>query len=358
MAHGWKSEYGPLHPAVKEGAKLNQSNGHRRLGTESLQPAAEDRSTPACGEPKVSVLVLTYNHEKYIEQALEGALRQKTRFEYEIVAADDCSCDQTAEKIRAVARAHPGRLRLLPRPRNLGIVGNFADAYAACRGQYVAILEGDDVWYHPHKLQRQANVLDRRKRCSFVFHNVRLLFEDGRELDGCCPPHLKACYQLLDFVANNYVPNCSAVMFRHRLVPAFPAWFFRLSYYDWPLHILHLQRGPAAYLSETLSTYRTHHGSAWHGASKTYQVDKLLEIFREINEHLDFRYDSILRLNGNFWRLHLENEQLRQRIQEVEGRLHETESQRIGLLRSRSYKLARVLAGVRHLPGYLRRRAA
>ncbi len=302
--------------------------------------------------PKVSVLVLTYDHEKYIDQALLGALRQKARFDFEIVIADDCSRDQTPQKVQALARAHPDRIRVLPRSRNLGIVGNFMDAYAACNGEYVAILEGDDVWHDPRKLQRLVNVLDRRRKLTFVFHNVRLLFEDGREQEGCCPASLKPLYHLRDFVANNYVPNCSAVLFRHRLIPHFPEWFARLSYYDWPLHILHLQHGPAAYLSQTLSTYRIHGGGAWHGASHGYRLHKLLEIFHHVNEHLNFRYDAALRLNGDYWRLRTENEALRQQLDELSRHHH-------GLLGSRAFKMARILCGVKNWSArVVRRRVA
>jgi glycosyltransferase involved in cell wall biosynthesis len=325
----------------------------------------------SASRPKVSVLVLTYDHEKYIDQALHGALRQKTRFDFEVVVAEDCSRDATAEKVRAVARAHPGRVRVLDRPRNLGLVGNFLDAYSACAGEYVAILEGDDIWHDPRKLQRLADVLDRRRHCSFAFHNVRLLFEDGREQDGCCPSFLKPRLGLRDFVANNYVPNCSAVMFRHRLIERFPDWFGRLSYYDWPLHILHLEHGPAAYLSEPLSTYRIHGASAWHGASHGYRLNKLLEIFAAINEHLEFRYEAVLRLVADHWRVRTENEALRQRLEEL-GRQHEAalplagegsrlraenealrrqleelERQHAGVCGSRAFRVARTLSGVK-----------
>src|SRR5262249_55142321 len=143
------------------------------------------------GRPKVTVLVLAYNHERYIASALAGALSQKTRFDFEVLVADDCSTDATAAVVAAHARAHPGRIRLLPRDRNLGICGNFTDAYRACRGEYVAILEGDDEWHDPRKLEALVAALDRRPDCSFAFHDVRLRFEDGREQETCCPKHVR-----------------------------------------------------------------------------------------------------------------------------------------------------------------------
>jgi glycosyltransferase involved in cell wall biosynthesis len=295
-------------------------------------------------KPKVSVLLLTYNHEKYIEQGLEGIVRQQTQFDFDIVIAEDASQDGTARLVRAFAAEHPGRVHLFCRPRNLGLCRNFAEAYSACRGEYVAILEGDDIWHDPRKLQRQADALDLELDCSFVFHDVRLLFQDGKELASCCPDSQKHRLELKDFVAHNFVPNCSAIMFRHRLIPQFPDWFLRLSYYDWPLHVLHLERGNALYLNESLSTYRIHDASAWHGASPTYRLEKALEVIQALNEHLLFRHDSIFQLNGNFLKLQFENQTLRHELAVCKQEIEASRNDRADLLRSRAIRIAQLLS--------------
>jgi glycosyltransferase involved in cell wall biosynthesis len=306
------------------------------------------------GLPKVTVLVLAFNHERYIAPALAGALSQVTDFAFEVVVADDCSTDGTATIVGDIARKHSDRVRLLPRPRNLGICRNFTDAYFACRGEYVAILEGDDEWHDPRKLATLVSALDRRPDCSFAFHDVRLRFEDGQEEATCCPPHLRAELRLADFVAHNSVPNCSALVFRNRLIDRFPDWFTNLSYYDWPLHVLHLQHGAALYMNRPLSTYRIHSGGAWHGAGAAYRLEKLLEIFDALNRHLGFEYDTTFRLNANFWRVQAENEALRRAVAgvppaPVAGPDWAQEYARV--LNSRSYRLARRLAGVKHWVG-------
>jgi len=300
--------------------------------------------------PKVSVLVLTYNHERYIASALEAALAQNAAFEYEILIADDCSTDRTGEIVRRFATCHESKIRILPRPRNLGICRNFTNAYSSCTGEYVAVLEGDDVWHNPSKLTTLVEALDSRPDYSFAFHDVRLQFEDGREEKGCCPAHVRSTLRLRDFVVNNFVPNCSGLVFRNRLIDRFPDWFTSLSYYDWPLHVLHLLHGPALYLNEPLSTYRIHSGGAWHGAGTQYRLEKLLEIFDALNRHLNFEYDSIFRMNANYWRVQTENETLRRQHVaasspppvEAEERPDEREYQRV--VNSRSYRLARQVA--------------
>lgn len=93
--------------------------------------------------PKVSVLMVTYNRERFIAQAIESALTQTTDFEYEIVVADDGSSDGTRAVVEKFLKEHPHRIRGFLRPRNLGPTklglqgrNNFVATYWECRGEY------------------------------------------------------------------------------------------------------------------------------------------------------------------------------------------------------------------------------
>lgn len=309
-------------------------------------------------EPKVSILVLTYNHEKYIEDALGSVLRQQTTVPYEIIVAEDCSTDRTLEKVKAIAKRNPGLFRILHRERNMGICRNFADAYGQCLGEYVAILEGDDYWHHNHRLQRHVDILDRDKKCSFVFNNVRAVFEDGRVQDGLYPPHVRTRLRLRDFLADNFV-NCSSLTFRHRLISAFPKWFLALSYYDWPLHIFHLQHGHAIYLRDTLSTYRIHRLSAWNGSDQETRLRGMIDIFHGLDEHFGYRYHSILRLNEKYRTLWLEREQARVENDELRRILDDEYRWGVEVRKSKAFKIAQLLSRVRKgVTAFLPKRAA
>src|SRR3954451_17918743 len=98
---------------------------------------------------KVSALIITYNQEKFIEQAVRSALMQKVNFPYEIVIGEDCSTDGTRDIVRRLAEENPGRIRAILREKNLGMHLNHRATHAACTGQYLAILEGDDYWTDP-----------------------------------------------------------------------------------------------------------------------------------------------------------------------------------------------------------------
>src|SRR5205814_972708 len=93
---------------------------------------------------------------------IESALMQRTSFEYEIVIGEDCSTDNTREIVRSYAQARPDRIRAVFQKRNVGGVANGQATLSACRGEYVAILEGDDYWISDQKLQKQADLLDQR----------------------------------------------------------------------------------------------------------------------------------------------------------------------------------------------------
>lgn len=102
--------------------------------------------------PLVSVVCISYNHEKYINQALESILAQKTAFPFEIIAADDCSTDGTQSIIQQLADEHPNIIVPVLRPKNLGINNNYYDAVQRVRGEFIAICDGDDYWIDDNKL--------------------------------------------------------------------------------------------------------------------------------------------------------------------------------------------------------------
>src|SRR5712692_739118 len=109
--------------------------------------------------PKLSVLLITYNHEKYIRQALDGVMMQKTDFDFEIVVADDHSLDSTIAIIEEY-QADNHNIRVLPSERNVGITRNYQRGFGACRGEYIAVLEGDDFWISPTKLRTLVAFLE------------------------------------------------------------------------------------------------------------------------------------------------------------------------------------------------------
>jgi glycosyltransferase involved in cell wall biosynthesis len=226
--------------------------------------------------PKLSVLMITYNHERFIEQAVRSALMQKTAFAYEIVIGEDRSTDRTREILRRLDAEHPGRLRLFLREQNLGMVTNFRETYAACTGEYIALLEGDDYWTDPHKLDRQMAALTARPDWSACFHPARHVNESGDDLHSVHPLHAPSEVTLSDLFKQNLIQTCTVVLDRRR-VPAIPEWFQDLRVGDWPLFILLAKTGPIGFLPDAMACYRLHPASAW--SSRPYH-ERLYETLR------------------------------------------------------------------------------
>ncbi|MDP4184308.1 MAG: glycosyltransferase [Bacteroidota bacterium] len=108
----------------------------------------------------VSIYMITYNHEKYITQAIDSILTQNVQFNYEIVIGEDCSQDSTRSIIMEFAQKFPGIFNLILQEHNVGIFENQMAVFKACRGKYIALLEGDDYWTDPFKLQKQVDFME------------------------------------------------------------------------------------------------------------------------------------------------------------------------------------------------------
>ncbi len=151
-----------------------------RARRESLIDRVEDWSL-LYRKPLVSVAVGTFNHEPYIRQCLDSVLMQQVSFDYEVVLWEDNSVDQTREIVLDYQQHHPDKIRLRLARENLysqGIKLGTRDYY---RGKYIAMLEGDDCWTDPLKLQKQVDFLKANPDCSLCFHATEPVFEQHPE---------------------------------------------------------------------------------------------------------------------------------------------------------------------------------
>ena len=129
---------------------------------------------------KVTVLLTTYNHEKYIAQALDTVLMQETDFDYEVVVLEDCSTDRTRDILLSYQKQHPGKIRLRLAERNESTNSrSFAEEFQASSSPYIATLDGDDYWTSSKKMQKQVEFLAAHPECTLCFHNALRIYEGG-----------------------------------------------------------------------------------------------------------------------------------------------------------------------------------
>jgi glycosyltransferase involved in cell wall biosynthesis len=275
-----------------------ERNWTRTTAEGALDTRAERMTSESLTErprPKVSVAMITYNHERFIAQAIESALAQTTDFPFEIVIGDDASTDRTPEIVRRFAERFPMVVHARLGDRNVGINRNLTETIHACRGEYVALLEGDDYWTAAYKLQAQSEFLDRNPECASCFHNARILRDAGPPTELYNHPDQRSAVTLEDLLDGNFIATCS-VMFRAALLARLPAWFHPLEFGDWPLHIICAQHGTIGYLgSEPMGVYRVHPHGAWSRLSVAEGLQKLIAFYRAIDPALEARHHDRIR---------------------------------------------------------------
>lgn len=136
-----------------------------------------------CKHPVVSVHMITYNHEPYIRQAIEGVMMQKTDFEFELVIGEDASTDKTREICFEYQKRYPDKIRVLWWHENLyrnphPAGGNWRRNTAHCRGEFIAFCEGDDYWIDDHKLQKQVDMFKRNNEVGLCFCDADIVYDD------------------------------------------------------------------------------------------------------------------------------------------------------------------------------------
>jgi glycosyltransferase involved in cell wall biosynthesis len=131
----------------------------------------------------VSICCLSYNHEPYIKECLEGFLKQKTDFDFEILIHDDASTDNTQSIIKEYEVKYPEIIKPICQTENQwsqGINPSRRFNYSRVQGKYIAMCEGDDYWTDPSKLQKQVDFLEKNEDYAVVYHNSQALRENGK----------------------------------------------------------------------------------------------------------------------------------------------------------------------------------
>lgn len=147
----------------------------------------------------VSILVPTYGHEKYISQALNGILKQKTQYTYEVIIGEDSSPDQTRKILHQFENEYPGVFTIIYRATNIGSLANTLDLIRRAVGKYVVILEGDDYWISEDKLEKQVSFLEKHPKHVAVAHNCIVVDENSAPVDEIYPECKNAEYTLKHF---------------------------------------------------------------------------------------------------------------------------------------------------------------
>jgi glycosyltransferase involved in cell wall biosynthesis len=263
---------------------------------------------------KVTVLLTTYNHEKYIAQALDTVLMQETEFDYEIVVLEDCSTDRTRDILLSYQMQYPGKIRLRLAERNEPTNSRpFAEEFQASSSPYIAMLDGDDYWTSSKKLEKQVEFLEAHPDCVLCFHNAIMIYEDGRVPGRYNGLNQKPFSVLEDLWQYCFIASATP-MLRKNVLDKFPEWYYTTPVGDWPLYMLCAQHGQIGYMDEILAVYRIHGEGIWSKQNKIQKLESLIAIYESMNANLGFRYNGIVQSRISKWKNDLE---IAKRVEEL-----------------------------------------
>ncbi len=240
---------------------------------------------------KVSVAFITYNHETFIRQALDSVLMQKTDFPFEIVIGEDCSTDKTREIIQSYQTKYPEKIKLVTSSSNVGPMPNVVRTYKACKGKYIAILEGDDYWIDPLKLQKQVDLLEAHPEFSMCFTDRSVVDEKGELLkESSVPEKHKRDLEAQNIIGGFTPPTQTVVFKRSYLSDDILKGLIKVFNGDTFLFSLLSVKTKVSYIDQVTAAYRIN--KQGHYTNKDYinRMKSRLTTYKVLERHIDKSY--------------------------------------------------------------------
>jgi len=215
----------------------------------------------------VSIHCLAYNHEKYISDALDSFIMQKTSFAFEVLIHDDASTDGTAEIIREYEKKYPDIIKPIYQTENqyskhVSIFRTYQ--LPRMKGKYYAVCEGDDYWTDPYKLQKQYDAMENHPEVDICSHKALLVDSSDKSIISVSAPAQENCIIPVERViegGGGFVMTNSLFVRNRFDAENYP---FRLNNtYDYSLQIAGSLRGGMLYLSDCMSAYRVLSQNSW-----------------------------------------------------------------------------------------------
>jgi glycosyltransferase involved in cell wall biosynthesis len=251
------------------------------------------------GPPLVSIACITYNHEKYIAEALNSFLAQRLEYPFEIVVHDDASTDSTRSILEEYRDRFPRIIKLVLQTRNQYSLGRriFPILAEHCRGEFIALCEGDDYWCETDKLQAQLACLRARPAVDICFHAARVISREGRKLRRMAPAGADRLFSLNQVIAGGgeFMPT-SSLFVRADVFRRLPGWIDAAPVGDYFIQVYGALNG-AVYLNREMSCYRQRTEASWSADVDSSFVrlkafaDKMLHSLKLLED--DFKSNSL-----------------------------------------------------------------
>lgn len=243
----------------------------------------------------VSVDMITYKHEDFIAQAIEGVLMQETNFEYELIIADDCSPNGTESIVREIIANHPkgNQIKYFRHDKNIGMIANGIFAVQQCKGKYIAICEGDDYWTDPLKLQKQVDFLEANPEFMLCTHNYSVLNQTNGVLNNKIKFESNIEYDLNIYFDDHYTPtltSCWRNIFTDYTILKQGKYFS-----DFFLFHEILKHGKGYFMVDNMATYRVHDQGVCSSLSENQKILNHILMLEDL--YLNNKYNIEIKRN-------------------------------------------------------------
>ncbi|MCI8485306.1 MAG: glycosyltransferase [Lachnospiraceae bacterium] len=253
----------------------------------------------------VSVICLTYNHEKYIEQALKGFIAQKTDFKYEVIVHDDASTDNTQKIIKRYAKKYPDIIKPIYQKHNVFLEGKdimFQYIFPQIKGKYIALCEGDDYWTNEHKLQLQVEYMEENPACSLCAHYaVRLDAKKNRISSYFNYDKIQENIDLPFIIENLDCFPTASMLYRKEFLVNNKSFIQKHIIFDYINKIMLATEGYTHLIPEYMSVYRYRAKGSWTN-STAGDIEKLvkhfqysIEVLKDLDSYTKRKYHRLLK---------------------------------------------------------------
>jgi glycosyltransferase involved in cell wall biosynthesis len=239
--------------------------------------------------PKLSILVTTYNLERYIKACLDSIISQQVNFKYEILIGEDNSKDGTVEIIKEYELKHPDLFRVFYNNPNLGYSSNLRHLIEQAKGELLIQIDGDDYIIDSTKLQQQVDALDTHKECAICFHNYCIVDSNGENRVDNVYAFKGDAVMPNDYLLKTVLgPGNLAMMRRSALPEIIPTWInLSGNQVDYVTHCMAATEGRIYYIDKIMTAYRKHAGSVTAVESekkaftwRVYNIENLAKFYK------------------------------------------------------------------------------
>ena len=238
----------------------------------------------------VSVSMITYNHEKFIAEAIEGVAMQKTNFQFELVIGEDCSTDNTRAICIEYQKKYPDIIKLRLPETNQGMMKNWISNIESGQGKYIALCDGDDYWTDPYKLQKQVDFMEANPDFALCSHSTYTL------MCGHLDENIEMERDILtteDLISKDWGLLTASIFFRKDAHKT-PDWYYTVKNGDYALQLIVSLSGKIKFLPEYMGVYRQHLGGMSSTLKPLNQTAWMIYLLHAFDKYTDSKFKKTI----------------------------------------------------------------